>query len=147
MDLVPFKPFSELRNLRKEMDRVWNRFFEDAPAHTLLSKGWEPMTDISETKSKLIVKAELPGMEAEDIEVSLTNDILLIKGEKKKETEKKGENHFCVERYYGSFQRMFRLPVEVKSDKIEAEFKNGVLTITMPKNSKAKKKEIKVKVK
>jgi HSP20 family protein len=150
MDLVPFKPFgTELSNLRKEMDKVWNRFFEDSPSRSLLrvGRGWEPMSDISETKDKLIVKAELPGMEAKDIDISLTDDILVIKGEKKQESEEKDENHFCVERYYGSFQRMIRLPVAVKSDKIEAKFKKGILTITMPKISPSKRKEIKIKVK
>ncbi len=146
-ELTPWKPLGELGTLRKEMDRLWNRFFEDSPLSSMMTASWAPSADISETRDKLIVKAELPGLEAGDINISLSGDLLTIRGEKKKESEDKDEHHYCLERYYGEFQRTFRLPVEVLADKIEAKFDKGILTITMPKSAKAHKKEIKIKVK
>ncbi len=144
MDLIPRKPFSELSTVRSEMDRLWNHFLDDWPLPTVFTKGWAPMADISETKDKLIVKAELPGLEPEDIKLSLTGNLLTIEGEKKKEKEEKDEQHYSLERYSGAFQRSFRLPVEVQENKIEAKFDKGVLTITMPKTTKTPKKEIKI---
>ena len=144
MDLIPRKPFSELSTVRNEMDRLWNRFLDDWPLPTMFTKGWAPMADISETKDKLIVKAELPGLDPEDIKLSLSGNLLTIEGEKKKEKEEKDEHHYYLERYSGAFQRSFRLPVEVQEDKIEAKFDKGVLTITMPKTAKTQKKEIKI---
>lgn len=144
MDLIPRKPFSELSTVRNEMDRLWNRFLDDWPLPTAFTKGWAPMADITETKDKLIIKAELPGLEPEDIKLSLSGNLLTIEGEKKKEKEEKGEHHYYMERYSGSFQRSFRLPVEVQENKIDAKFDKGVLTITMPKTTKSQKKEIKI---
>ena len=144
MDIIPRKPFSELSTVRNEMDRLWNQFLDDWPLPTVFTKGWAPMADISETKDKLIVKAELPGLEPDDIKLSLTGNLLTIQGEKKKEKEEKDEQHYSLERYSGAFQRSFRLPVEVQEDKIEAKFDKGVLTISMPKTTKTPKKEIKI---
>ncbi|MBA3002884.1 MAG: Hsp20/alpha crystallin family protein [Desulfurivibrio sp.] len=143
-DLIPKKPFSELGTVRSEMDRLWNRFLDDWPLPTMFTKGWAPMADISETKDKLIVKAELPGLEPEDIKLSLSGNLLTIEGEKKKEKEEKDEHHYFLERYSGSFHRSFRLPVEVLEDKIDAKFDKGVLTITLPKTAKTQKKQIKI---
>ena len=144
LDLIPRKPFSELSTVRNEMDRLWNRVMDDWPLPTVFTKGWAPMADISETKDKLIVKAELPGLEPEDIKLSLSGNLLTIQGEKKKEKEEKDEQHYSLERYCGEFRRPFRLPVEVLEDKIDAKFDRGVLTITMPKTAKSQKKEIKI---
>lgn len=145
MELVPWKPFGELGSLRKEMDNLWNRFFEQGPFPKTTAE-WMPLSDISETKNKIIVKLDIPGLDAQDINVSISGDLLVIKGEKKKESEEKGEHHYRMERYYGAFERSFRLPVEVKADKVEAKVDKGVLKITMPKTESAKKKEIEVKV-
>lgn len=144
LDLIPRKPFSELSTVRSEMDRLWNRVLEDWSLPAVFAKGWAPTADISETKDKLIVKAELPGLEPEDIKLSLSGNLLTIQGEKKKEKEEKDEQHYSLERYSGQFQRSFQLPVEVLEDKIEAKFDKGVLTITMPKTAKSQKKEIKI---
>jgi HSP20 family protein len=143
-DIIPRKTFSELSTVRNEMDRLWNRFLDDWPLPTMFTKGWAPMADISETKDKLIVKAELPGLDPEDIKLSLSGNLLTIEGEKKKEKEEKDEHHYYLERYSGAFHRAFRLPVEVQEDKIDAKFDKGVLTITLPKTVKTKKKEIKI---
>lgn len=107
---------------------------------------WLPSLDLSETKNDIVVKAELPGIDTKDIDISLTNDVLSIKGEKKQEKEEKEEDYHFVERSYGSFTRSIRLPRDVQSDKISASYKNGVLKITLPKSEEAKKKEVKVKL-
>jgi HSP20 family protein len=92
------------------------------------------------------VKAEVPGMDAKDISISLTGDVLTIKGEKKQEKEEKEEDYHVVERCYGSFSRSIRLPAEVESGKVEASYKHGILRITLPKSEKVKAKEVKIKV-
>lgn len=145
MDSVPRRPFRELSTLRREMDNLWNRFFGETTLPSVFAKEWAPTVDVSETKEHVVVKAEMPGLEAKDIDVSLSGDLLTIKGEKKKEEEKKDEHYHYRERYAGSFQRSLRLPVAVKGEKVEATFKNGVLTITLPKAEEAKKKAIKIK--
>ena len=94
-----------------------------------------------------MIKAELPGIDEKDVSVTISGDVLTIKGEKKKEEEEKDEHHYRVERYYGSFQRSFQLPNSVKADKIEADFEKGILKVTLPKVEEAKKKEVKIKVK
>ena len=147
MELVPFKPFGELSLFRGEMDRLWDRFFRERPLAKTFFEEWAPSVDISETGDNLIVKAELPGLEAKDVNVSLSGDLLTIKGEKKKETEEKDEHHHYIERFSGSFERSFRLPVSVEADKVGAEFDKGVLHITLPKTQKTKNKEVKIKVK
>jgi len=146
-ELMPWKPFGEIGSLRKEMDQLWNRFFEGSPLSAMMPFAWSPTADISETKDKIIIKAELPGLEPADVNISLSGDLLTIKGEKKKETEEKDEHHYCLERYSGQFQRSFRLPVEVQAEKIDAKFDKGVLTVTMPKTAKSQRKEVKIKVK
>ena len=147
MELAPWRPFGELSPFRKEMDRLWNRFLGETPFARTFTEMWSPSVDISETKDDFVVKAELPGLEAKDVNVSISGDVLTIKGEKKAEEEEKDEHYHCVERYAGSFQRVFQLPSGVKADKIEANFDKGVLKVTLPKVEEAKKKEIEVKVK
>ena len=148
MQLVPSRPFGgELSSFRREMDRIWDRFLGETPFAKVLSEEWAPSVDVSETKDNFVVKAELPGLEAKDVNVNISGDLLTIKGEKKKEEEEKDEHHYCAERYYGSFQRVFQLPTSVQADKVEATFDKGVLKVTIPKAEEAKKKEIEVKVK
>mgnify|MGYP001050160477 CR=1 FL=1 len=144
-ELTTWKPFRELERMRGEMDRLWDSFFEGRPRVREFS-GWFPSVDISETKNDLIVKAELPGMDPKDINISLNDGQLTIKGEKKHEKEEKEENCHFIERSYGSFTRSVLLPKEVQRDKITASYKNGVLKVTLPKSEEAKKKEVKVKV-
>ena len=147
MELMPWRPFGELGSIRSEMDRLWNKFLGETPFARSFTEEWSPSVDISETKDKLVIKAELPGLDAKDVNVSISGDLLTIKGEKKKEEEEKDEHHHYMERYYGSFQRSFQLPVNVKTDKIEATFDKGVLKVTLPKTEEAQKKEIEIKVK
>ena len=147
MELMPWRPFGELGSIRSEMDRLWDKFLGETPFARNFTEEWSPSVDISETKDSFVVKAELPGLEAKDVNVSVSGDLLIIKGEKQREEEEKDEHHYCAERYYGSFQRVFQLPTSVQGDKIEATFDKGVLRITLPKVEEAKKKEIEVKVK
>jgi HSP20 family protein len=148
MDLAPWEPFrDELSAFRKEMDRLWNRSFGETALGRVLETEWQPSADIAETADSITIKAELPGLEPKDIEVTLSGDLLTIKGEKKKEKEKKDEKFHRTERFYGIFERSFRFPVGVKMDKVEAKFDKGILTVTLPKTEEAKTKEIKVQVK
>lgn len=147
MELVPWRPFGEVGSFRGEMDKLWDRFFGQRPLAGGLTEEWLPSVDISETEDKLLIKAELPGLETKDVNVSISGDLLTIKGEKKKEKEEKDEHHYYMERYSGSFERSFRIPVSVKADKVEAVFDKGVLKVTLPKMEEAKKKEIEIKVK
>lgn len=145
-ELTPWRPFREMTSVRKDMDKIWDRFFGEWPSAEPFRGEWAPSLDVSETKDDIVVKAELPGMDAKDIDISLANDVLTIRGEKKQEEEEKDENYHRVERSYGAFSRSVRLPRDVRSDKIKASHKNGVLRITLPKSEEAKSKEIKIKV-
>ena len=145
-EISPWRPF-EFEKMRREMDRLWDSFFEGRPAKRGREEGeWLPSLDVSETKNELVVKAEIPGMDAKDIDISLSDGVLTIKGEKKQEKEEKEADYHLVERSYGAFVRSVRLPKEVQGDKISASYKDGILKIALPKSEEAKKKEIKIKV-
>ena len=145
-EVTPWRPF-EFEKMRREMDRLWDSFFEGKPTRRAGDEGeWAPSLDISETKGDLVVKAELPGIDPKDIDISLNEGILTIKGEKRQEKGEQEEGYHLVERRYGSFTRSIRLPREIQNEKINASFKNGVLKITLPKTEEAKKKEVKIKV-
>jgi HSP20 family protein len=105
---------------------------------------WNPAVDIFENENEIVIKAELPGMEAKDIELGLENNVLMLKGERRFEKETKEENYHRVEREYGRFSRSFALPVAVKEDKITAEFKNGLLRVVLPKKEELKAKTINI---
>jgi HSP20 family protein len=108
-------------------------------------KRWVPAFDIAETETEIVVKAELPGMDVKDIEITLTDGLLTIKGEKKREHEDKRENYHRIERQYGSFSRSVSLSKGVKADAIDAGYKDGVLTVTLPKAEEHKPRKIEVK--
>ena len=145
-EVSTWRPF-EFEKMRREMDRIWDSFSERKPATKDGEGGeWLPSLDVSETKADFVVKAELPGVDPNEIDISLTEGVLTVKGEKKQEREEKEEGYHLVERSYGSFIRSLRLPREVQNEKINASYKDGVLRITLPKTEQAKKKEIKIKV-
>ena len=106
--------------------------------------GWTPVMDVAERDDAVVIRAELPGVKADDIELSVEGSTLTISGEKKESSEDSGENYYHVERRYGSFQRSVRLPSGVAADKIDATCHDGVLTVTLPKPEEAKPKRIKV---
>jgi len=135
-----------LNQMRREMDRLFDRFSEAWPFRGLAETGrWMPSVDVSETDKELVVRAELPGMDPKDIDISLSGNVLTIKGERKHDREEKKENFHLVERSSGSFSRTLRLPVEVKADKVKADYKDGVLSISMPKMEPEAVKKIEVK--
>jgi len=145
----PFRelaPFREFDRMRREMDRLWDSFFERRPTKIEEEGEFLPALDLAETDNELVVKCEVPGLEPKDIDISLSDGMLTIKGEKKQEREEKGADYHLVERSYGAFTRSIQLPKEVQSDKISASYKNGVLTVVLPKPEGTQKKEIKIKV-
>ena len=145
-EISQWRPF-EFEKMRKEMDRLWDSFLEGRPGRKARDQEeWIPSLDFSETKSDLVVKAELPGIDPKDIDISLSEGVLTIRGEKRQEKEEKEEGYHLVERRYGSFTRSIRLPREIQNEKINASYQNGVLKITLPKTEEAKKKEVKIKV-
>jgi len=145
----PFKelsPFRDFERMRRDMDRLWESFFERGVRRREDDGEWLPSLDVAETKNEIVVKAEVPGLDPKDIDISLSDGLLTIKGEKKQEREEKEENYHLVERSYGAFTRSIQLPKEVQRDKISASYKNGVLKVTLPKSEEAKKKEVKIRV-
>jgi HSP20 family protein len=126
-------PWTGVTGLKTEMDRLFERFFEPAWTELPALGAWAPSVDITETKDAVVVKAELPGVEQKDIAVSLQEGILTIKGEKNEEKEQKDARYHRVERAYGAFARAVRLPAAVDASKVTATFKDGVVTITLPK--------------
>jgi HSP20 family protein len=120
------------------------------PFHNLqedMDVAWSPRLDVSETDNNLEIVADLPGMEKKDITVTLEDNLLTIKGEKKEEKENKDKQYHTIERCSGSFYRAVRLPVEVEKDKIEAAFKDGVLTLRLPKSKESKRKAAQIEIK
>ena len=147
-DLGNWSTFDHLNRLRDEIDRAFQSSFgsfgELGPSTGFL-EGWSPAVDLHEDKDKLSVKAELPGMKKEDIDVSLHGDTLSISGERKHEEERKEGEHYRSERYFGRFQRSIQLPHAVDGNKIEASYRDGILTVTLPKTEEAKRKQIQIK--
>jgi HSP20 family protein len=122
------------------------RFFEDFGLGVQGDSVWNPSVDVSETENGYEVKADIPGIKKEDIQITLEDGVLTLKGEKKQESETKKKSFYTVERVYGRFERCFKLPEHVKSDGIRAKVDNGVLTIDIPKAEEAKPREIAVEV-
>jgi HSP20 family protein len=126
---------------------MFDRFFDDERIGNILSedKSFVPAFDISESDTEYSVVAELPGIDEKDLDVTLADGILTIKGEKKQETEEKGETYHRIERRYGSFQRSFRIPDGVQGDKIDATYKDGILKLMIPKSENSEVKKIEIK--
>ena len=138
----------EINKLRRDMDRLFARVWEDFSMPLFPRPAREvPFIDVSETKENLIVKAELPGVNPEDLNITLTDDTLTIKGEMKQEIIGKGEGYHRTERRYGSFSRTLKLPCRVKEEGVEATYKKGILNMVLPKCRPEKAREVKIKVK
>lgn len=149
LDLVPFGSRHDLPDIFREMENavknIWHEFpfGETTPA---LDLEWTPRLDLIESEAAYEVKTELPGLAKKDINISLNRDVLVIKGEKKTEKEESDKHYHRREGRYGTFYRSIRLPGEVKEDKIDAAFKDGILTITLPKTEETKKHIAHIKV-
>ncbi|MBW2078151.1 MAG: Hsp20/alpha crystallin family protein [Deltaproteobacteria bacterium] len=146
LSLVPWWHRRELDRFRGEMDRLFNRFFDLGPSDLGLEEGeWMPSVDVSETGKEVIVHAEIPGMDPKDIDISLSGNLLTLKGERKREEENKGESFHRIERSYGAFTRTIQLPADVNSNKVDATCKDGVLKVRMPKTKEESVRKIEVK--
>ena len=149
-DLLPFKRQSRVPNVFSEMDDLVKKMWYGFPFHNLdedMDIGWSPRLDMSETENRLEIVADLPGLEKKDISVSLEDNLLTIKGERKEEREQKDKHYHTIERRSGSFYRAVRLPAEVEKDKVEALFKDGVLTLRLPKSKESKPKAAQIEIK
>ncbi|GAB6183935.1 Hsp20/alpha crystallin family protein [Thermodesulfovibrio hydrogeniphilus] len=142
--LTPFEEFERLFD--EVMRRPFSVFGSLLPRVSSAEEMITPAVDLYEEGDDLVIKAELPGINKEDIEVKLTEDYITISGEKKKEEKVEEKDYYRYERSYGSFSRTFRLPVEVQTDKAKAKFENGVLEIRIPKSEEAKTKERKLQI-
>ncbi len=138
-------PFTHLNRIRSEINRIFEDPFSLTTPSTSFYEGWEPTLDVFEDKDRVIVKAELPGMRKEDIAVSLDNNTLTISGERKHEEEKTDKETYRSERYFGRFQRSITLSHPVEAKGIQASYKDGVLSVSLPKSEDAKPKHIEVK--
>ncbi|HWN97480.1 MAG TPA: Hsp20/alpha crystallin family protein [Methylomirabilota bacterium] len=142
-----WSPFRHLSTLRDEIDRLF-----DSPLNALTNdsqqflNGWLPTLDLHEDKDHLVLKAELPGMKKEDIDISLHGDVLTLSGERKEEENYEKAETYRAERFLGRFQRTLTLPFAVNASKVQASYKDGILTVTLPKAEEAKPKQIQVKV-
>ena len=145
-ELTTWPGYGRLTDLRDEIDRLFESpLTEWARASNLLS-GWSPALDIYEDKDNLFVKVELPGMKREEIDVSIHEGSLSISGERKSEQTHEDADVYRAERFFGRFQRTVTLPIPVAADKVKAQYKDGILTITLPKTEESKPKHIDVNV-
>ncbi len=146
MNIVRYDAFRDLRNLQDEMTRLFAGIAPvSADRDDALRGAWSPSVDISENKENLVLEAELPGMNRDDFELSIENNVITLKGERKFEKKTDDENYHRVERSYGSFVRSFTLPPTVTAAGANAEFKNGVLRVTLPKREETKARKIEIK--
>jgi HSP20 family protein len=147
MAIVRFDPFRDLAVLQDRMNRMFNDAWSNRQEDHLMNRGtWVPPVDIYEADGELVMKVELPDMKREDIELTVENNALTVRGERKLSEDIKQENFHRVERAYGSFVRTFSLPVTVDPTKVGAEYKNGVLTVKLPFREEAKPRTINVQV-
>lgn len=142
-DLAKWPQWPPFTSLQREMGKVLNDFFGK---DEFFRPGSYPLLDISETDENVIVKAELPGIDPKEVDISIADNNLTIKGEKKEEADEKGKHFHRVERSYGRFSRTINLPKSVSTDNVKAEYKNGILEINIPKKEEAKAKKVEVKV-
>jgi len=145
--LIPWRSRREIDRFKGEFDKLFDDFFTRGFfGRSLEEMDWVPAVDMSETEKEIVINAEVPGMDAKDIDISLNGRILTIKGERKQEKEEKEKNYHRVERKYGAFSRSFELPTDVDADKVKASYKNGVLNLNLPKTKEQSVKKIEVKV-
>jgi HSP20 family protein len=146
MELVRWRPGRHLPIVQDEMDRAFDRLMRQWASPVSFSEaGWNPSVDVVETDDEIVVRAEIPGVNRDDIDLTVENNRMIISGEKKQEHEEKDDNYYLMERSYGSFRRIFVLPAQADADKVAASYKDGVLTVTVPKTEVAKGKKIDIK--
>jgi HSP20 family protein len=148
MGIVRFDPFRELDRIQSEMNRLFEGYngAAERSGGQLVQSGrlWSPSVDVAETQNDIVLRAELPGMKQEDIDIELTGDTLTIRGERKFENEERRENFVRVERSYGRFQRSFTLGVPVQHDRVKATYRDGILEVHLPKSEETKPRKVMV---
>ena len=145
MSLIRWDPFDDLASLRESMDKLFEEFFSRRPRGAAVT-AWQPAVELYETDTEVVVRAELPGVDPKDVDITVTEDTLTIKGEARTEQEEKGRNYYRRELRYGSFLRTLALPEEVQGDKARATYRNGILEIRVPKSERARPRTVKVEV-
>ncbi|HEV8367408.1 MAG TPA: Hsp20/alpha crystallin family protein [Pyrinomonadaceae bacterium] len=145
MAIVRYDPFRDLRSLQEEVNRLFSTNLTRDFGDEGIGRGaWAPSVDIYENKDQIVLEAELPGMKQEDFDLSIENNLLTLRGERRFEKTDESDNYHRVERSYGSFTRSFTLPQTVSGDEAKAEYSNGVLRVTLPKREEAKSRRIEV---
>ena len=146
MSIVRYDPFRDLRTLQEEVNRLFTgsmpRSFDD---EGIARGAWSPNVDIYENKEQIVLEAELPGMKREDFDLSVENSVITLRGQRQFEKTDESDNYHRVERAYGSFTRSFTLPNTVRAEDAKAEYKNGVLRVTLPKREETKARRIEIK--
>jgi HSP20 family protein len=143
MALVRWDPIRELDSLQGDMNRLFDRFFEGRAANGT-SRRWIPAMDLVETEDHLVLRGDLPGMTEDDINIEIKDNVLTVSGERKAESEEKGEGYHRVERSFGGFSRSLTLPTGVDPEKVEAGFDKGVLEVRIPKPAEAKPTRVQI---
>ena len=151
MAIVRWEPFRDLLSLQDRMNRLFDESYRSTQRsgsddEWALGGSWAPAVDIFEQGNDIVLKAELPGVDPKDVDIRLENNVLSLRGQRKLETEVKRESYHRVERSYGAFSRSFTLPTVVDQGSIKAEFKDGLLRLTLPKREEAKPKQIQISV-
>jgi HSP20 family protein len=156
MAVMRWRPFSqgletwagarELGEMQSEVSRLFDAFLGRSAQSAPQERAWAPAADMYETKDELVIKADLPGMSEKDVQVSITGDLLSLKGQRMEPEDVKPEQYFRAERWAGRVERMFQLPIPVQADGVRASYRDGVLTVTLPKLESVKPKEIKIDV-
>ena len=146
MSIVRYDPFRDLRTLQEEVNRLFTGSMPRSFDEEGIARGaWSPSVDIYENKDGIVLEAELPGMKREDFDLSVENNVITLRGQRQFEKKNESDNYHRVERAYGSFTRSFTLPNTVSADAANAEYKNGVLRVTLPKREETKARRIEVK--
>jgi len=155
MAIVRFRPYgsagdplaSGFSDIQSEMSRLFDSFFgRPTQMGSGMERVWAPTVDMHETKDELVVTADLPGLNEKDVHLSITGDLLTLKGERRWNQEAKQDNHYRSERWFGKFERTLQLPVPVQADKVKASYRDGVLAVSLPKTEEIRPKEIKIDV-
>ena len=145
MNIVKYDPFRDLRNLQDEMNRLFSGTFSRSGSQDEILRGaWSPSVDIYEGKDEIVLEAELPGMKIEDVDVSIENNVITVRGERRFEKKDESDNYHRVERSYGGFTRSFSLPRNVVGNEAKADFKNGLLRVSLPKREEEKARKIQI---
>lgn len=141
-----WEPLRTLPDIQSEMNRLFDSFFGRPATAAVGERMWAPLLDVYETKDDLVVSFDLPGMSEKDVNISITGEVLTVKGERRVERELKDESYHRMERIHGKFERAIQLPIPVQADKVKASYRDGVLEIKLPKAEEVKPKEIKINI-